>query len=103
MERMPGFQKSSIPGNGDPGWDAEIQDYWHTWTQASFPKGWFRASPAGHILGATAILTSEIMDYDVRNPERKNIREIEEVVLNLQEARVAYNVLSFGGFLEIGE
>jgi len=103
LERMPGFQKGSIPRNGDPGWDAEIREYWHTWTQASFPNGWFRDAPAGNIIGATAILTSEIMDYDVRNPERKNIGEIEDVMLNLQETRVAYNVLSFGGFLEIGQ
>jgi sporulation protein YlmC with PRC-barrel domain len=103
LESIPGYEGGSIPGNGDPGWDAEIREFWRSWTMASFPEEWFRASPAGSILGATAVLSSEIMDYDVRNPERKDIGKIEDIMLDLREARVAYNVLSFGGFLDIGE
>jgi len=103
LEEMPGYEIGAIPHDGKPGWDEEIRAYWHAWTSASFPEERFRYSPSGNILGATAMLISEIMDYDVRNPERKQIGEIEDMMLDLQEARVAYEVLSFGGFLGAGE
>jgi sporulation protein YlmC with PRC-barrel domain len=39
----------------------------------------------------------------VRNPAGENLGEIEEIMLDLEHGRIAYAVLSFGGFLGIGD
>lgn len=46
---------------------------------------------------------SEIIGGDVRSAADENLGDIEELVLDPQSGRVAYAVLSFGGFLGIGD
>lgn len=45
----------------------------------------------------------ELRDIDVTNPLGEDLGSIKEVVLDLQTGRVAYAVLSFGGFLGMGD
>jgi len=40
---------------------------------------------------------------DVRNPQGKDLGKIEEIMLDSAQGRVAYAVLSFGGFLGMGD
>lgn len=39
----------------------------------------------------------------VRNPQGEDLGEIEELMIDLDAGRIAYAVLSFGGFLGIGD
>ena len=39
----------------------------------------------------------------VRNPAGEDLGRIEELMLDLQEGRIAYAVLSFGGVLGLGD
>ena len=47
--------------------------------------------------------TSAILGDSVVNRTGENLGKIEELMLDLEKGRVAYAVLSFGGFLGMGE
>lgn len=51
-----------------------------------------------NILSATTITGS-----NVKNLERENIGDIQDLMIELETGHVAYAVLSFGGFLGIGD
>ena len=46
---------------------------------------------------------SEVIGEKVVNRERESLGKIEDVVLDVNENRVTYAVLSFGGFLGMGD
>jgi len=46
---------------------------------------------------------SKLIGYGVKNKKGEEIGEIEELVINSQDGRIAYAVLSFGGFLGMGD
>jgi sporulation protein YlmC with PRC-barrel domain len=47
--------------------------------------------------------TSQIVGADVENAQGEDLGKIEDLVLDPQNGRVSYAVLSFGGFLGLGE
>jgi sporulation protein YlmC with PRC-barrel domain len=49
------------------------------------------------------IRVTKLLDANVRNAKGEKIGEIEDLVIDRDEGVVAYGVLSFGGFLGIGE
>jgi hypothetical protein len=49
-----------------------------------------------------AISATSVIGTDVRNLQDENLGNIEEVMLDVVNGRVAYAVLSFGGFLGLG-
>jgi len=51
----------------------------------------------------SAIKASEIIGYDVENAQGEDLGEIEDLVVDLNSSQVRYAVLSFGGFLDIGD
>jgi sporulation protein YlmC with PRC-barrel domain len=53
---------------------------------------------SAHLLKA-----SKLVGYSVKNRQGEELGEIEELVINPQDGRIAYAVLSFGGFLGIGD
>jgi sporulation protein YlmC with PRC-barrel domain len=53
---------------------------------------------ASHLLAAGALIGDR-----VRNPAGEKLGEIEEIVLNPEDGRIVYAVLSFGGVLGIGD
>lgn len=46
---------------------------------------------------------STIMGDDVVNAEGENLGEVKELMVDLDAGQIAYAVLSFGGFLGLGE
>jgi len=46
---------------------------------------------------------SKLIGYSVKNKQGEEVGEIEELVINSQDGRIAYAVLSFGGFLGMGD
>jgi sporulation protein YlmC with PRC-barrel domain len=46
---------------------------------------------------------STLIGDDVRNPAGEDLGKIEEIMLDVDSGQVAYAVLSFGGFLGIGD
>jgi sporulation protein YlmC with PRC-barrel domain len=51
-----------------------------------------------NLLSATTMLGDNVL-----NAEGENLGEIEEFMIDLDDGRVAYAVLSFGGFLGLGD
>ncbi len=47
--------------------------------------------------------TSTLVGDDVRNPAGDDLGKIEEIMIDTNSGRVAYAVLSFGGFLGMGD
>jgi len=43
------------------------------------------------------------MSDKVVNPERETLGDVKEIMIDLNEGRIAYVVLSFGGFLGMGD
>lgn len=55
-------------------------------------------------MGRPMVLSATTMiGDDVRNPEGENLGKLEELMVDLEDGRVAYAVLSFGGFLGLGD
>ena len=54
--------------------------------------------PGPHLMGADTLLGN-----DVVNTEEDDLGDIKEIMLDMRSGRVSYAVLSFGGFLGLGE
>lgn len=46
---------------------------------------------------------STLIGDDVKNAQDENIGELKEIMIDLSSGKVAYAVLSFGGFLGLGD
>ena len=57
-------------------------------------------TPSGH---TTAIRASRVIGTRVKNPAGETIGEVEDVVLDKLSNQIMFAVVSFGGFLGIGE
>jgi sporulation protein YlmC with PRC-barrel domain len=61
-------------------------------------KGAASGGPGPELLGADTLVGN-----DVYNQKGEKLGDIKEVMLDMRSGRVAYAVLSFGGFLGMGE
>jgi sporulation protein YlmC with PRC-barrel domain len=51
----------------------------------------------------SAYKASEFIGYHVQNPQGEDLGEIEDLMVDVDNSQVRYAVLSFGGFLDIGD
>jgi len=58
----------------------------------------FGVGPGPHLMGANALTGN-----DVYNHKGEDLGDIKEFMLNMKTGEVSYAVLSYGGFLSIGE
>ena len=58
------------------------------------------ASPA--VPDAVLLQSKTLFEYRVKSPQGEDLGKIEEVMIDMEIGRVAYAVLSFGGFLGLG-
>jgi sporulation protein YlmC with PRC-barrel domain len=49
------------------------------------------------------VRVSKLIGMNVKNPQGENLGEIKDVIVDLNRERVAYAVLSFGGFMGLGD
>lgn len=49
------------------------------------------------------VSASELMDYTVQNSQGEDLGEIEDLIVDVNNEQIRYAVLSFGGFLDIGD
>ncbi len=49
------------------------------------------------------IRLSELLDYSVNNPEGEELGALEDMMIDWRQDRLAYGILSFGGFMGLGE
>jgi hypothetical protein len=63
------------------------------------------ATPAGELQVEIprSVRLSVLLEYPVRNPAGEDLGELEDMMINWRDGQAAYAVLSFGGFLGLGE
>lgn len=70
--------------------------------QDSDPLGMYKNSngsdPEPHLMGANTLIGNDVYDHN-----DENLGEIKEIMLGISDGKVAYAVMSFGGFLGMGE
>ncbi len=54
--------------------------------------------PGPHLMGADTLVGN-----DVYNPAGENLGDVKEIMLDMRSGKVSYAVLSFGGFMGVGE
>jgi sporulation protein YlmC with PRC-barrel domain len=52
---------------------------------------------------AVLLRTKTLFDYRVKSPQGEDLGKIEEVMIDMEKGLLAYAVLSFGGFLGLGD
>lgn len=74
------------------------------------PFGMYKVSPTGksgpddrHGPGPYLMGADTLVGNEVYNREAQDLGEIKEIMLDMRSGRVSYAVLSFGGFLGMGE
>jgi len=58
----------------------------------------YKKGPGPHLMGANTLIGN-----DVRNIAGDDLGDIKEIMLDMHTGKIAYAVLSFGGFLGMGE
>ncbi|MBU0718911.1 MAG: PRC-barrel domain-containing protein [Planctomycetes bacterium] len=96
LKDAPGFNKDKWPAMGDSAWGIQthkfygVQPYWITEGDGSTPEKL-------HIEKA-----SEIIGRSVQNDQGETLGKIKDLVIDPDRYRVSYSVLTFGGFLGLG-
>lgn len=54
-------------------------------------------------LGSRILSASSLSSDDVYNPKGEKLGSIKELMLDIENGKISYAVLSFGGFLSLGE
>jgi len=94
LKSAPGFDKDRWPSMDDTTWGAGIHEFYGLkpyWGEGSTPPG-LRIQKA-----------SEITGRSVQNEQGESLGEIKDLVIDPDRYRVAYVVLTFGGFLGFGD
>lgn len=62
-----------------------------------------RASDMTPQIGMGIFSTREVLGKRVKNPQGEDLGSIEDIIIDSEMGRIAYAVLSFGGFLGLGD
>jgi len=98
LKSMQGFDKNNWPEFGDPAFGAQIHKQYGVdpyWTQGNQPqvnraKFWTNR-------------LSKLDDHAVQNPAGEKLGQIEELMVDTREGRIAYALLQFGGVMGFKE
>ncbi len=102
-EAVPVYEEDTLPDVTQEGWDEPIRAYW-SGLFALQGAAELRTGAFEEVSGRLALRATELMDYEVRNRTGEDLGDIEDIMVNLEEASVSYLVLAFDeGFLGLGE
>jgi sporulation protein YlmC with PRC-barrel domain len=97
FDNAPGFQAAEWPDFTQPDWDI---DYWSYWNDSQLIPQDSMITPNQR---ESAIRASDLMGFNVVNAQDEDLGEIEDLVIGFDSHQIRYGVLSFGGFLGLGE
>jgi sporulation protein YlmC with PRC-barrel domain len=86
-----------MPGDREPRVISTVPD--SAEVERDVRDDWDGGARTGH---ARVFPISSILGYHVRNSAREDLGSLEEIMIDEATGRVAYAVLSFGGFLGLG-
>jgi len=98
LDTAPGFNKDKWPDLNAPAWRTDLERFYGT-TRTGETAG------SGDVVGTQprAVRVSKVLDQKVRTTADENLGEVEELVVDPKNARIAFLVVSTGGFLGMGE
>jgi sporulation protein YlmC with PRC-barrel domain len=102
LQKAPGFDKKNWPDLKNHQWGVDVHTYYNVKPYWDVRSGVI-VSDAGVQLGGILQRSSKVIGMDVRNPAKENLGDIQDLVLDQPAGAVAYAVLSFGGFLGMGD
>jgi sporulation protein YlmC with PRC-barrel domain len=95
LRQAPSFETTYGPDVVERPWLVEVHNFYGV---PPYPS--LQVVTAEKISVARA---DSIMGMDVENPQGNNFGEVEDLVFDLQDGRIAYAVLAYGGRLGLGE
>jgi sporulation protein YlmC with PRC-barrel domain len=106
LKNSPGFPKDNWPDMSSPDWANTIRDFYKSDLEAR-REGTVEAAGAGKAIDASRryhlVKASDLKGTDVKTSDGKEAGEIGELAIDPTRGRVAFFVLSSGGFLGFGK
>lgn len=115
LEDAPRFQVDDLARvMVDSDWDADIQTFWEregidiapTATPVVAPTDTTTTTnetPETAILVPQGILLSSLLTFNIVDPDGEDLGAIEDLMIDWQQGKMDYMLLSFGGFLGLGD
>jgi sporulation protein YlmC with PRC-barrel domain len=103
LKSAPGFDKNNWPDMASAAWITQIRTFYG---DGSKPSARNVARLETKVLSgpvATCVKSKDLIGSKVKNAQGEDLGKVEEIVLDLEEGQIAYAVLSFGGFLGMGD
>lgn len=100
LKEAPGFDKGNWPDMASADWRRDVDQFYE---RAESDTGIDWDWDWGEDNAFEARKISEIIGMDVQQPDGNDIGEIENLVAEVNQGRIAYAIVSFGGFLDIGD
>jgi len=97
LKTAAGFEKDRWPSMGDSTWGIGIHDFY------GVKPYWLSAGEGSTPTDLRIQKASEIMGRSVQNDRGEKLGEIKDLVIDPDRYHVAYAVLTFGGFLGMGD
>jgi sporulation protein YlmC with PRC-barrel domain len=95
LQKAPAFRRENWPHTVEPEWLAGVYSYY-----GYPPYPGLTEITVQHVRIARA---TTLQGLKVRNPQREELGEIEDVMIDVGEGHIAYLMLGTGGILGIGE
>jgi sporulation protein YlmC with PRC-barrel domain len=113
LKNAPGFDKANWPDFGNASWSTDI-DKFYKGRHASEAGGEARVDVdrdgvrvdvgrKNDQANVSAVKVSDLTGMRVYNPSNEDLGKIEDLVINPSSGKFRYSVLSFGGFLGMGD
>jgi sporulation protein YlmC with PRC-barrel domain len=103
LEKAPGFDKKNWPDFANRTWGAEIHTYYGVKPYWELHGGVLMKDGTKEPAPSALMRTTKVIGMDVHNAQNQNLGDIKDIVLDQPAGAVAYVVLSFGGFLGMGD
>lgn len=97
LKDAPGFDKNRWPSMGNSAWGMQVHQYY------GLQPYWVSVGDGSTPPNLAIQKATEIMGRSVHNDQGEKLGEIKDLVIDPDRFRVAYAVLSFGGFLGMGD
>jgi sporulation protein YlmC with PRC-barrel domain len=101
LKTAPGFDKSNWPDMASAAWIAQVRTFYGEETKRAGVVVPGTTELTGPV--AICVKSKDLIGAKVKNAQGEDLGKVEEVVLDLESCQIAYAVLSFGGFLGMGD
>lgn len=109
MNEANGFDSKNWPNITDEQWASRVHTNFSQTPYWKYPEGRHSTMKVSHTDGSSSMAPrrwqkmSDMIGKEVKNQQNENLGTIKDVALDPDSGRILYGVLSFGGFLGLGD